>query len=383
MGRPSFFAGLIGAPRFDVGEFSSRINIAVDCAGLRIDCLEAYCGEGGEARVPFYAVQTDFGGSHDPRALIESMTPYRVVSYKLLDPARLDMSALRRLRALTLAGRPVRRGDLEPRPKPCDPSDPFDGLVGMDEVKGTILKVGRAVERSGDALDALHMAFTGPPGTGKTEVARRMVSFFDSLGVTDGSGNLQVVGEADLVAKYVGHTAPKVKAAVERSLGGVLFIDEFYAIANSEPFGREAIDCLVDQLDSRRREFVCVVAGYKDEVDRTLDMNPGLRDRFAFEVSFRGYTPGELAEIFSSFLARKGFSLDESARGESLEAACARLMSRRGFANARTMRKLADRSIVEHVWKTEDREDRVICPGDIEAAASSPDMAADRQKVGF
>jgi AAA+ superfamily predicted ATPase len=219
------------------------------------------------------------------------------------------------------------------------------------------------------------MAFVGDSGTGKTELAMRIVPFLDAIGVTDGTNKFCKVGEADLIAKYVGHTAPKVRMAVEQALGGVLFIDEFYAIANAPRFGREAIDTLVDQIETHRNDFVCIIAGYTNKVDKALDLNPGLRGRFGFRIEFPDYTDEELGDIFVNMADKRGFEVED----RNILARCtAKLRSTRTFANARTMRNLVDKAIIE---ASNSHEGSQICGDDLLAATN--ELYERRGAVGF
>lgn len=336
-------------PNWD--EFRERIDFVRDARGLRVRLLEAFRDEREGWEVPFFAACPSELSTRSAKELIERNTPYEVAEYKLVEPAQANLETLSILRGLA-------RGEEGPswirevipgaRTRLERPEDVFDGLVGMREQRLRLMKIASAVATCGrDAIDCFHFVFAGNPGTGKTELATRLVSYLDLMGVTDGTARIVKVGEADLVAKYVGHTAPRVKSVVESALGGLLFIDEFYAVANAPHFGREAIDCLVDQLDVHRHDFVCVVAGYPDEIDATLDLNPGLRDRFGYRIDFPDYTVRELAQIFRRMAEERGF---EVACEEGLDAALGRLRGSRGFSNARSVRRLVDHAVCEACW---------------------------------
>lgn len=365
----------------DWADLKARVEFLRKVRGLRIELLRAF-RDGDAWGVPFFAANDELLGERDPRQVIERNTPYKVSAYRKVEPSRADAETLRIMVAL-VEGEPrsAWMDDVAPSFEPLRPRAPeevFDGLVGMEGQKARLMRLARVVERCGrDALESFHLVFVGPPGTGKTELASRLISYLDLLGVTDGTHRLVRAGEADLVAKYVGHTAPKVRSVVESALGGLLFIDEFYAIANAPHYGREALDCLVEQLDLHRHDFVCVAAGYPEEVDRTLDLNPGLRERFGYRVEFPGYSVVELEEIFGLFVQRKGFELRCSSE---LRPCLEELASARGFSNARSVRRLADHCACEACWN---HEGRYIDERDLRAATAQCVAGREVRRVGF
>ncbi len=364
----------------DWDEFKGRIDFVREARGLRVRFLEAFRDERGDWEVPFFAACHEGLTSRSAKEVLEGNTPYEVSEYKAVEPATANLETLSILRGLVSdEGTPSWIHEVIPgsAARPKHPEDVFDGLVGMTEQRLRLMKLARVVATCGrDAIDCFHLVFAGNPGTGKSELATRLASYLDLIGVTDGTGRFVKVGEADLVAKYVGHTAPRVKSVVESALGGLLLIDEFYAIANAPHFGREAIDCLVDQLDAHRHDFVCVVAGYPVEVDATLDLNPGLRDRFGYRIDFPDYTVDELAEIFCRMAADRGFAV---ACRDELAPALERLRGSRGFSNARSVRRLVDHAICEACWE---HGDQVLRAEDLSMALGQC-VRGRRPSVGF
>jgi SpoVK/Ycf46/Vps4 family AAA+-type ATPase len=155
------------------------------------------------------------------------------------------------------------------------------------------------------------MVFTGNPGTAKTTVARLIAAVYARLGLLS-SGHLVEVGRADLVGEYVGQTAPKVRAAVDRALGGVLFIDEAYALTppdSARDYGHEAVAELLKLMEEQRADLVVIVAGYEREMQRFREFNPGLASRFPHVLRFPDYTDDELVTIFEIMAAEAGFTL--------------------------------------------------------------------------
>ena len=384
----SFVCGMVEVPGGPAGaapdweEFGERVEFLREVRGLRARFLAAERGENGAWLVPFLAVRADPADrTTSPEWLFAHDTPWHVPAQREVDLAHASRATLATLRSLACDETPpFVLADVAPGEKPQvkRPEDVFCDLVGMASQKERLMKIARVVERCGrDAQDGLHMVFVGNPGTGKTELAERLVRYLDLLGVTDGTGRLVRAGEADLVARYVGHTAPKVRALVRSALGGVLFIDEFYAVASAPHFGQEAVDCLVDQLERHRHDLVCVVAGYPHEIDRTLDMNPGLRDRFAYRVEFPDYSVAELEEIFRGFANERGFELRcEGALPHALK----ELKAAPGFSNARSARRLLDHAVCEACWA---HDGRYLTDKDVERALAGCAEGTSRVRTGF
>lgn len=182
----------------------------------------------------------------------------------------------------------------------------LDRLIGLGEVKEVVREIRAFIEiqrrRQAVGLASephlLHMAFKGPPGTGKTTVARLLGRLFKVLEVLP-KGHLVEVERADLVGEYIGHTAQKTREVIRRAQGGILFVDEAYALARggAKDFGKEATDTLVKAMEDMKDQFVLILAGYPREMTAFIDSNPGLRSRFACVVEFRDYTPAELVAI--------------------------------------------------------------------------------------
>ena len=219
-------------------------------------------------------------------------------------------------------------------------------LVGLDEVKervDTLINTIR-VRQLRQQYDlpvppiSLHMVFTGNPGTGKTTVARLMSGIFRALGVV-AKGQLVEVDRAGLVAGYVGQTALKVNERVQAALGGVLFIDEAYALVagrGENDFGYEALDVLVKAMEDQRDDFIVIVAGYPDKMREFVDSNPGLRSRFANFIEFEDYNAEELLLILERMAEDHQYSLSDAARSGARQL-FTELVERKNasFANAR------------------------------------------------
>ncbi|GHC72869.1 hypothetical protein GCM10007079_06360 [Nocardiopsis terrae] len=237
----------------------------------------------------------------------------------------------------------------------------LDALTGLAEVKSTVndlVNVLVSAERRrgmGMPTPSLshHLVFSGPPGTGKTTVARLYGRLLRALGALPG-GHTVEAARSDLVGRYIGHTAQLTLETFEKARGGVLFIDEAYTLtpsgANGD-FGQEAVDTLVKLMEDHRDEVAVIVAGYDAEMRRFLDSNPGLASRFSHHVRFADYSDGELVSIVGRMAADSGFTVPEetaSALGEHF----ASVPRTDSFGNARYARQVLERMITRQAGRT-------------------------------
>jgi stage V sporulation protein K len=229
----------------------------------------------------------------------------------------------------------------------------FTGMEGIKkDVRSLInlLKIQKQRELQGLSVvkPSLHMVFTGPPGTGKTTVARIMGRVFKALGVLE-KGHIIETDRSGLVAGYVGQTAIKVDEIIQKSCDGILFIDEAYTLSppdGGDTFGQEAIDTLLKRMEDNRDSLVVIVAGYEEEMQRFIESNPGFKSRFNKYISFDDYKPNELIEIFISIVNKNKYiaspELIELLRNRFIDLYNSRNKS---FGNGRVVRNLFEKTI--------------------------------------
>lgn len=235
----------------------------------------------------------------------------------------------------------------------------LDALVGLEHVKREVRRLSSLLqvqqvrrERLLPVIDTSHhLVFTGNPGTGKTTVARLLSEIYHAVGVVS-KGHLVETDRGKLVAGFVGQTALKTQAALESALGGMLLIDEAYALARGgeNDFGLEAIDTLVKFMEDHRDDLAIVAAGYPDEMSTLIDTNPGLKSRFTRTVHFPDYTDDELARIFLLLGERNRYHLSDDALARVRHYIAAEPRTR-GFGNARFVRNLFETAIAHQAMR--------------------------------
>jgi len=268
----------------------------------------------------------------------------------------------------------------------------LDEMVGMDRIKETIFEIYALLQISQYRTEAglactsqvYHMIFRGNPGTGKTTVARLIAKLFRTMGVLS-KGHFIEAERADLVGEYIGHTAIKTRDLIKRALGGVLFIDEAYSLTRGgeKDFGKEAIDTLVKAQEDYKDQFILILAGYPDEMDVFMSMNPGLPSRFPIQIDFPDYTLDQLIQIAELMLKEREYIFMPQTLmrfKQYLQEEKARFP--RGFSNARFVRNTIERCVRQQAVRLLKLKSRSlskqdlmqICPEDLklEAAEANP-----------
>lgn len=282
-----------------------------------------------------------------------------------------------RARALQTAGLLTSRASLPAAPataqetsdpdQPASPARPatevlgeLDALVGLDSVKAEVraltdmIEVGRRRQRAGLKAASVrrHLVFTGSPGTGKTTVGRLYGEILHSLDVLE-HGHLVEVSRVDLVGEHIGSTALRTQAAFDRARGGVLFIDEAYALSpedSGRDFGREAVDTLVKLMEDHRDEVVVIAAGYTEEMERFLAVNPGVASRFSRTITFGDYTAEELLHIVGQQAVEQEYHLAEGT-DEAVLKHFAAVPRGPSFGNGRAARQMFEAMVERHAGR--------------------------------
>ena len=243
--------------------------------------------------------------------------------------------------------------EIKKEDKKSEPYDELQKMIGLKDMKQVVDEIIDSARiqkiRSDMGMDSyktsLHMVFTGNPGTAKTTVARLITQIFVKEGILD-TGNYVECGRADLVGKYVGWTAKTVKSKFREATGGVLFIDEAYSLVDdSNSFGDEAINTIVQEMENHRDDVIVIFAGYPDKMKEFFAKNEGLRSRIAFHLDFPDYSAEELVDILKLMADKKGYKLNPDIERKCLEI-FAQAVKKEEFGNGRYVRNLLEQAMM-------------------------------------
>jgi probable Rubsico expression protein CbbX len=258
-------------------------------------------------------------------------------------------------------------------------------LIGLKPVKtrireiASLLLIERVRKQIGltSEVPTLHMSFTGNPGSGKTTVALRIASILHKLGFVR-RGQVVSVTRDELVGQYIGHTAPKTKEVLKKAMGGVLFIDEAYYLHrpdNERDYGQEAIEILLQVMESQREDLVVILAGYGDRMEKFFASNPGFRSRIAHHIDFPDYSDDELLAIAELMLRGQNYGFSAAAR-EAFARYIALRKTQPLFSNARSIRNALDRMRLRQANRLVSNLDHPLTVGDLKSIESSDVLAS-------
>ncbi|MGA6171058.1 right-handed parallel beta-helix repeat-containing protein [Streptomyces sp. NPDC012600] len=362
-----FYVSAEGRGTFDscrvTGSEGYGFHVMDGCRTTLTRCRTERCARGG------YEFPEGGDGSGAPGPVVTDCTSDESGLRTAPAPAPAVLTATQTTPGLlsTLPGqRPVAAEPAAPAPAAEPARDAsavlgeLDALVGLDSVKREVraltdmIEVGRRRQEAGLKAASVrrHLVFTGSPGTGKTTVARLYGEILASLGVLE-RGHLVEVSRVDLVGEHIGSTAIRTQEAFDRARGGVLFVDEAYALSpedSGRDFGREAIDTLVKLMEDHRDAVVVIVAGYTHEMERFLTVNPGVASRFSRTITFSDYVPDELLRIVEQQAEEHEYSLADGT-GEALLKYFTELPKGPAFGNGRTARQTFESMVERHAGR--------------------------------
>ena len=273
----------------------------------------------------------------------------------------------------------------------------LDSLIGLENVKEQVRKIAAyarmkkamGAQGNGKLSMALNTEFSGNPGTAKTTVARILAGIFHEIGLLE-SDDIVEVGRSDLIAGYVGQTAPKVRDVFKKADGKLLFIDEAYSLVDfsKNDFGDEAIDTIVQEMENRRDRTIVIFAGYPDRMAEFFERNPGLRSRVPFSVKFSDYPVETLVKIAESEALKRGFAITADAVSK-VNSICAEATSQPQFGNGRFCRNLVENAILNFASRNFGSESATAMPEAMDlipddfAMPTLPEKAKPAKKFGF
>jgi SpoVK/Ycf46/Vps4 family AAA+-type ATPase len=348
-GLASRFTRTIEFPDYTADELSQVMDVIVADSGYQLSTA----GQRAARQVIQEAWERrtgTFGNARMVRTLAEDTIMRQAVRLSRSDLTTLVPDLLSLLEPEDIPGYQRHATSLE------DALAELDAMIGLAEVKQQVRTLAdfaaMQAKRRKHGLKATdisrHLVFVGPPGTGKTTVARLIGKIYTALGLL-GDGHVIEASRQDLVAGYQGQTAIKTNKVIDRALGGILFIDEAYTLTSggTQDFGQEAVDTLVKRMEDDSAALAVIVAGYPQEMDGFLKSNPGLASRFSRIIQFPNYAPNELMEIFASMIGERGYFVSQGTRMHVTDLLTHRWTLRDGsFGNGRLVRNIVEAAIL-------------------------------------
>lgn len=251
----------------------------------------------------------------------------------------------------------------------------LEGVIGMDNVKNKVREFKqyaiyrKYADNKGMSIpnSNMHMMFTGNPGTGKTMIARIIGQILYDAGIIEENKVIEVEGK-DLKGRYIGESGPKTAAKIDEAIGGVLFVDEAYAIGDDQ-FGKEVVATLIKSMEDRKDKFVVIFAGYPKEMQEFMNINSGINSRIGYKFHFNDYSEKELLEIFNNKMSRAGYEYSDKEEVENrVLKLCKVFTKKKDFGNGRFIDKVIQQTVIRRATRDYSTEDvNIISPEDIPA----------------
>lgn len=358
---PEFFENIVAQDRIDGTNFSRKLASCLSLVFISFALIDGNVTE-EEAKM-ITKLQGDLVSCCDKNKITAYADTIDIADFVDSEPVKPAAVA-----PVYKQSAPKKKAPADAKPKKqVDPMAELNKLIGLSAAKQSInelrdfAKIQQARKNRGLPVSDIsyHLVFTGNPGTGKTTVARLVAQIYKELGLVS-KGHLVEASAKDLVAGYVGQTAIKTGEVINEALGGVLFIDEAYALVdtNGQGYGQEAIDTILKEMEDHRDDLAVIVAGYSEPMEKFIRSNPGLKSRFNRFVHFEDFAPEELFEIFQSLCKKNAYTTDEKA-AEIIKEHLAALSKSAGddFANARTVRNFFETVIAKQATRISGEKD--------------------------